>query len=70
MAIGRGLSYLVKGYQFSLGLVLGGRCRFYPSCSEYAHQSLHKHGAVKGMGKTIWRVLRCNPWNKGGYDPS
>jgi putative membrane protein insertion efficiency factor len=68
--IGKGLSYVVRIYQFSLGTVLGGRCRFYPSCSEYSFQSFRKHGAVKGLVKTIWRILRCNPWNRGGYDPA
>lgn len=68
--IGITLSYAVRFYQFTVGSVLGGRCRFYPSCSEYSRQSLHKHGAVKGIGKTIWRIIRCNPWNPGGYDPA
>lgn len=44
-------------------------CRFYPSCSAYALEALQKHGAVKGSGLAIWRVLRCNPFNPGGYDP-
>ncbi|MCK5511088.1 membrane protein insertion efficiency factor YidD, partial [Candidatus Parcubacteria bacterium] len=46
-----------------------GFCRFSPTCSEYSIQALTKHGAVKGIIKSIWRVIRCNPWNKGGYDP-
>jgi len=44
-------------------------CRFYPSCSHYGYQAIYKHGALKGSGMAIWRVLRCNPWNPGGYDP-
>ncbi len=44
-------------------------CRFYPSCSHYGYQAIYKHGAIKGTGLAIWRVLRCNPWNPGGYDP-
>jgi len=68
--MGRALSYLVRAYQYSVGLILGGRCRFYPSCSEYSRLSLQKHGAIKGIRKSVWRVLRCNPWNKGGYDPA
>jgi hypothetical protein len=44
-------------------------CRFYPSCSHYGYQAIYKHGALKGFGLTVWRVLRCNPWNPGGYDP-
>lgn len=46
-----------------------GKCRFRPTCSEYAIQSLEKYGFIKGGFKALWRVLRCNPWNKGGYDP-
>ena len=44
-------------------------CRFTPSCSEYATQAISKHGALKGAGLAMWRVLRCNPFCKGGYDP-
>ncbi len=44
-------------------------CRFTPTCSEYAIKALEKHGAIKGLILAIWRVLRCNPFNKGGYDP-
>ena len=44
-------------------------CRFYPSCSEYALQAICKYGALKGSIVSVYRVLRCNPFNKGGYDP-
>lgn len=67
--VGIGLSYIVRLYQLSLGTALGGRCRFYPSCSEYSYQSLRKYGALKGFYKSAWRILRCNPWNPGGHDP-
>jgi len=46
-----------------------GYCRFRPTCSEYAIQALAKYGFIKGGLKAMWRVLRCNPWNKGGFDP-
>jgi len=46
-----------------------GFCRFSPTCSEYAVQALTKYGFFKGGVKSIWRVLRCNPFNKGGWDP-
>ena len=46
-----------------------GRCRFKPTCSEYAIQAISKYGTIRGGVKSIWRVLRCNPFNKGGYDP-
>ena len=45
-----------------------GVCRFYPTCSEYSFLSIKKQGVVRGLGKTVWRVLRCNPWNPGGID--
>ncbi len=46
-----------------------GYCRYYPSCSEYGKQAITKRGAIVGTALTAWRVLRCNPWSKGGYDP-
>ncbi len=46
-----------------------GYCRFYPTCSEYAIRAVHKYGIFRGGLKAAWRVLRCNPFNKGGYDP-
>ncbi len=68
---------LIKIYQKTLSLDHGlfksyfphGYCRFYPTCSEYSIQALEKYGLTKGGLKSIWRILRCNPWNKGGYDP-
>ena len=45
-------------------------CRFYPSCSEYAIDSIEKHGVVKGAFKAIKRLLRCHPFSRGGYDPA
>ncbi|MBU0545684.1 membrane protein insertion efficiency factor YidD [Patescibacteria group bacterium] len=45
-----------------------GYCRFYPSCSEYSRQAIKKHGLFVGIPKAVWRILRCNPWNKGGFD--
>ena len=47
-----------------------GYCRFHPTCSEYGVQAIEKYGFIKGLLKTIWRILRCNPWNKGGIDPA
>lgn len=46
-----------------------GYCRFYPTCSEYGRQAIAKKGVVVGTLLAAWRVLRCNPWNRGGYDP-
>ena len=46
-----------------------GYCKYHPSCSEYGHQAIEKHGIFKGGVKMVWRILRCNPWSKGGFDP-
>jgi len=61
---------LFRLYQMTLskGLPLN-TCRFYPSCSHYGYQAVYKYGALKGFGMAVWRVLRCNPFNPGGYDP-
>lgn len=45
-----------------------GYCRFYPTCSEYGHRVIKKRGLVIGLFKTMWRIMRCNPWSKGGID--
>lgn len=63
------LLWLIRGYQRLVAPLLGPCCRFTPSCSVYAAQSLKKYGLLKGVGKTIWRLLRCQPFCKGGYDP-
>jgi len=63
------LLWLIKGYQRFVAPLLGPCCRFTPSCSAYAAQSLKKYGLLKGVGKAIWRLLRCQPFCKGGYDP-
>ncbi len=44
-------------------------CKYYPTCSEYTKQAIIKYGPIKGSIKGIWRILRCNPFSKGGYDP-
>ena len=44
-------------------------CRFVPSCSEYTAQAIEKHGVLKGLALGIWRIMRCNPFSAGGYDP-
>ena len=64
------LIYLIKGYQKLISPMFPPSCRFYPTCSNYAIDSLKKYGIFKGGVKAIWRVLRCNPFNKGGYDPA
>jgi hypothetical protein len=46
-----------------------GYCRFHPTCSEYGYQAVEKYGVIKGGWLALWRIIRCNPWNKGGNDP-
>ena len=60
---------LVRLYQLTFASVFGGRCRFEPSCSAYAIEALHVHGAWRGGRLAVWRVMRCSPMCKGGHDP-
>ncbi|ACQ82461.1 protein of unknown function DUF37 [Beutenbergia cavernae DSM 12333] len=59
---------LVRGYQLIVSPWFAPRCRYYPSCSAYAVTALRRHGVVRGTGLAAWRLLRCNPWSKGGVD--
>jgi uncharacterized protein len=59
----------VRGWQLVVSPWYGQTCRFYPSCSSYGIEALRRHGALRGLGLTAWRLLRCNPWNPGGVDP-
>jgi putative membrane protein insertion efficiency factor len=59
----------VRLYQWLLRPLIGGHCRYHPSCSEYALAALREHGAWRGGGLALWRILRCNPWMAGGIDP-
>ena len=63
--------YLIKKYQkyISPTLSLYSKCPYTPSCSNYAIEALEKYGAIKGGLLGFWRILRCNPFSKGGYDP-
>ncbi|MFA8342314.1 MAG: membrane protein insertion efficiency factor YidD [Rhodothermaceae bacterium] len=61
--------FLIRIYQKFISPLTPPSCRFYPSCSEYAVQAYQKYGVFKGTAMAIWRILRCNPFNKGGYDP-
>ncbi len=60
---------LIKGYQKIISPLLPPSCRFYPTCSQYGIEAITKHGVIKGGLMTAWRVMRCNPFSKGGYDP-
>jgi putative membrane protein insertion efficiency factor len=59
---------LIWLYQWTVGPVIGNRCRFYPSCSNYSKEALQKHGVLKGLWLTVRRLCRCHPWHPGGID--
>ena len=63
------LIYLIKKYQKYISPMLGNNCKYYPTCSEYTKQAIEKYGAFKGSIIGAKRILRCNPFSKGGYDP-
>ena len=63
------LILLVRCYQAALRPLLGGHCRFMPTCSEYAVEALERHGCVRGSWLAVWRVCRCNPFGGAGFDP-
>ena len=58
----------IRVYRYTLSGVLGGQCRFYPSCSHYGEEAVRTHGALKGVALASWRVLRCSPLTSGGVD--
>ena len=60
----------VYGYRLTLGRLLGGQCRFHPTCSQYAIDAVQQYGALKGGWKAIKRIGRCHPWGGSGYDPA
>ena len=63
------LLLLIKFYRFFISTCLGKNCRFQPTCSEYAYQSISTYGTVKGLFLAIRRLLKCHPFADGGYDP-
>ena len=68
-APGRSLAIAaIHGYRLVFAGSFGGQCRFYPSCSHYAEDAIRSHGAVRGVMLAAWRILRCNPFGKGGID--
>jgi len=60
---------LINFYQKNISPWFGKKCKYYPTCSEYTKQAIEKYGVIKGTIKGIKRILRCNPFSKGGYDP-
>jgi hypothetical protein len=67
--VSRVLIGLIRVYQITLSPLLGANCRFTPSCSRYAIDAIRRHGSVRGMGYALWRIMRCQPFCKGGLDP-
>ena len=63
------LIYLVRFYQKFISPLKGPTCRFYPTCSQYSIEAIRKYGALKGIYLKIRRLLKCHPFNPGGYDP-
>jgi hypothetical protein len=59
----------IRAYQLVLSPATGDRCKYYPSCSEYAAQAVTRYGILRGLVLAGWRLLRCNPWSRGGFDP-
>ena len=63
------LIFLIKMYQKYLSPMKTTKCPYYPTCSAYGLEAIQKHGALKGSALAAWRIVRCNPFSKGGYDP-
>jgi len=63
------LIYIIKLYQKYISSYLGVKCKYRPTCSEYTLQAIDKYGAIKGSILGIKRIVKCNPFSKGGYDP-
>ena len=63
------LIIVIRAYQRVLSPALGNRCKYYPSCSEYAAQAIAEFGILRGLVLGVHRLLRCNPWSHGGFDP-
>ena len=59
----------IRLYRKTLSPFIGQQCRFEPTCSHYGEEAIAKHGALRGTILTVWRILRCGPWSKGGYAP-
>jgi len=60
---------LLRVYQVAISPFIPPACRFYPTCSQYAVDAIERRGVMMGLWLAAWRLLRCHPWNPGGYDP-
>ena len=67
--IGALLVVLIRSYQVAVSPLFPPACRYYPSCSVYAIEAIQRHGAIRGTWLTVRRVVRCNPFRPGGFDP-
>lgn len=67
--VARTLLILIRAYKYILSPLFPPACRFYPTCSAYTLEAINKYGAIRGTGKGLWRILRCHPFTRGGYDP-
>ncbi|MEX0746118.1 MAG: membrane protein insertion efficiency factor YidD [Phycisphaeraceae bacterium] len=68
--LSRALIFLVLVYRATLGPMLGGHCRFHPTCSQYMIDAIHKHGPLRGGWQGLKRIARCHPLGGSGYDPA
>ena len=59
---------MLRAYRSVISPLYGDVCRYYPSCSTYTLEAIHRHGVIKGTGLGVWRIARCHPWAKGGVD--
>lgn len=60
---------MIRFYQTHISVHTSPKCRYYPTCSQYTYEAIERFGAFKGFFMGLWRILRCNPFSKGGYDP-
>ncbi|NLV48381.1 MAG: membrane protein insertion efficiency factor YidD [Clostridiaceae bacterium] len=60
---------MIRGYQRHVSPRLGAQCKYLPTCSQYAIEAIERYGSLKGGLMAVWRILRCNPFSRGGYDP-
>ena len=59
----------IRLWRVAISPMFGPRCKYHPSCSAYAEQAVMEYGILRGLVLAVWRLLRCNPWSHGGYDP-
>jgi len=65
----KAIVWTVRCYQATLSGLVGRQCRFHPTCSQYFIEAVETCGVFRGVAKGLWRIVRCNPWGKSGYDP-